>query len=334
MIENCNRINDSRISKVMNHFINNFSDKGKNESQTSSSLSKHLTINKKIVLMIFLALLILPVVSALVGTDESGFSMAGCEDKTLLGRCSDISFGGIGKPFFCNISATGFNLTPNCGLNSSSFCACPSEAIVCGKDRDCTTVENKKALCASHNQNSDDCVTLGGNIIGGVCFWNTTEPKCKACPDLGYFDCSYYTNNGGEDACELDSCFLGKSGLGVGIYESEVTFVNYYREWYNNECVLSYNTQDPAGNKCNCRTTQKLSECIDDEATLTWTKVCTNTTADTHCVTNITQPRTTPISCGKATSPLPFFSFFNFVAVLSFLLVYYAFKIKKEGKKK
>jgi len=324
MIDNCNRINDSRISKVMNHFINNFSDKRKKAKSV-----EHLTqLTKKIFLMIFLALLILPVVSALVGTDESKFSMAGCWDKTLLGRCSPLN-----KPGFCTDTGGVFNLTPNCGLNSS-YCACPPEVIVCGKNRDCTAVENRKGECESHDNDLDNCITLGDQIIGGVCFWNSTG-ECKACPDLGYFDCSYYTNNGGEAACELDSCFLGKSGLGVGIYESEVTFVNYYCEWNaTSGCALSYNMQDPAGNKCNCRTTQKLSECIDDEAALTWTKVCVNTTAEAPCVTSITQPRTTTISCGKATSPLPFFSFFNFVAVLSFLLVYYVFKIKKEGKKK
>jgi len=232
-----------------------------------------------------------------------------------LGRCS------ADKPKYCS-SVNGFDLVYKCGLNSG-FCPCPPNFPACETGGECRTAEEFKGEC-ERQDNASKCVTAGNNVVGGVCYWDSIEGKCKPCPDLTKNDCSFYNSS---SACEMDSCFLGKSGLGSGFYESEVAFVDYFCEWYENKCVLYYNTQDRTGKKCACKTTQKLSECVNDAATLTWTKRCTSLTEDTTCEF-IPDERTTPIACGRAVSPLPFFSFFNFVAVLSILFVYYIFRVK------
>jgi hypothetical protein len=67
---------------------------------------------------------------------------------------------------------------------------------------------------------------------------------------------------------------------------------------------------------------QKLGACIDDSATLDWSKKCVdkngNPTPD-----STTETQHTKIPCGKVASPLPFFDMLNLIAVAIFLSIYY-----------
>jgi len=268
-----------------------------------------------ILLFFILAIISIAFVSA-AGTDTaiSRFNMPGCEDQTLPYFCSISETKGI--PYYCTPSLT---IVSNC-----TKCGCPPKnqitAIWCTANK-CQAPSGTCTSCTGKLEDScKDCL--------GVCYWNSTA--CNQCPDktTEMIDCSFY---GKERTCAEDMCFLGKTGFGVGFYESPWVIVNYTCEWDvplpeeggEASCRLSYNTINPnTGVISRCRTTQNLGPCVNDVAELKWSKICKN--AQGVVTEGSDVPQTTPIPCGKVASPLPFFDILNFIVVAIVLSFYYS----------
>jgi len=275
---------------------------------------------KKILLILssfILAIIGLSFVQA-AGTDTaiSRFLMPGCEDQTLPYFCSISETRGI--PYYCVESESDLLLITNC-----TNCGCPPQnhitAIWCNKaNNNCQDPGSQCSGCVGKSVNDcKDCL--------GVCYLDGTA--CKKCPDktTGQIDCSFY---GTGNTCAEDMCFLGKTGFGVGFYESPWVIVNYTCEWYGGSCRLGYNTIDPKTGKISrCKTTQQLGSCVNDEATLIWSKICK--TAEGEITEGDEIPKETKIPCGKVASPLPFFDMINFIFVAICLSLYYSLRNKK-----
>jgi len=280
---------------------------------------------RKIILLLsffILAIISLTFVQA-AGTDTaiSRFNMPGCEDQTLPYFCSISDNYGI--PFYCT-SSLGKPIT-NC-----TKCGCPPPnnlpAIWCNTAISEPNCEERPTECTPCSKKT---TLTGCQGCLGVCYWNETAAtnKCKGCPDktAEQIDCSFYGTD--NNACAQDMCFLGKTGFGVGFYESPWVIVNYSCELDNTvspqSCRLGYNTIDPkTGRISRCRTMQQLGACVNDAAILTWSKKCTSILPP-YAVTEESPEQQTSIPCGRVASPLPFFSILNMVVVAIFFSIYY-----------
>lgn len=282
-------------------------------------------MRKTILLLSFFVLAVISITFVYAGSDSStaNFNLLGCsEDYTPVSWCSGSS--DYGMPFYCSPDIVPYKLAEKCVI-----CQCPTNTNPWCNPAGTGECSSKPAGLVCEDETADCATYLG------VCFFDNSASKCKTCPDqlTNLTDCSFYKD---EKSCNEDSCFLGKNGFGVGFYESKYVPVNYSCEWYQPSvqeggevsCRLGYTTIDSQGTLSRCKTTQKLSPCVNEIAEMAWTKTCI-----TGGISSKTSGKTS-VSCGKAASPLPFFSALNLVIAVSIIFLIYSLAfLRKKGEK-
>lgn len=254
--------------------------------------------------------------AAAPGTGEGSVTIEieGCADATKCWECSRSA--AYGPPYLCNCSK---GISPQEGsqlqnnfcfgydgkVGTSDDCGCPGGSYCIPEKKD------KAGSCASapgdcKGSNWEDCVTSGA----GCYYENNT---CKTCEPAGDKNCNNYGNNG---SCISDICGYGKHGLGsvICLGAEDCGCV-----WDGSKCGLNATTEE--GESCTYTYTA-LGPCVNETATWEWEKICGS-------VSTIGSEK---VDCGKAISPLPFFTLTSFLFCVALLFLYYTFLIRKSKK--
>jgi len=269
---------------------------------------------KSIVIAIFFCLIfclfLINIVKAAIGEKSIAIQVEGCGDGTKCSECSST------QPLFCDCSIgrspeNGSKLIdnycrgPDLEIGTADDCGCPLPSYCSPKDGSCTS---ETGNCEKYGGSSPtECIKYGAG-----CYFNNS--KCKTCEPAGDKNCNNYDN---KEACESDICGYGKHGIG-----SAMCLTAEYCEclWDTTTSTCGLNATTEEGVSCTYKSTH-LSECVDGKASWTWTKVCNGDTTT----------GSEEVDCGKAISPLPFFTTSSFLFVVVLLFIYYAFLMRRKN---
>lgn len=258
------------------------------------------------------------------------FSVLGgriCEDGTLDGKCSIFT---KGKKCICENEVC--ELKSDCGGNryEGEECGCFS-GLYCYLDTgECGT---PKAKC--NELDKEKCLSSPG------CYFEFEGCKYCSSEDEEFKNqkiesCSDYSDG---ISCATDSCGAGLNGIGTEncnkIDEYGNIIENCKCAWQNNECVFSYSTRSS-----NYRGTPETGTCTKSIIELEGCGEDGFRTVEIRyegdgCPTDSEGnpiSETKKISCGKAYSVLPFFTWFNLLVVLGILVLFYT--LRKEKRKR
>ncbi len=172
------------------------------------------------------------------------------------------------------------------------------------------------------------------------CYWsNGDEGECLACYQNNKpQSCSDYS----EKACAVDNCGMARIGLGSEDCGKVITQngIQYYVDnchcsWHSEAfgCQLNQTlTEDGTGEQKDCAYSIEYSECGGGGCEINER----NVTYDLADGSDIGCPKPEPEcqTCALLLRPMPFFSWFNVIAVIALLAILYIFifKIKKQRK--
>jgi len=259
-------------------------------------------------------------VRAPVGEGSVTISIEGCADATKCWECSRSAT--YGPPYLCNCSK---GISPEGGAQlQNNFCFGYDGKV--GTLDDCGCPANSYCI-PEGKSNAGSCTSTPGDCKGGNwedcvksgagCYFESG--KCKTCEPISeeksQASCSDYSSN---ESCISDICGYGRYGLGsVMCLGAEVCGCAW--DATTSTCRLNATTEE--GTSCVYKYTS-LGECVNEKATWVWEKTCDG----------VLSSGSEEVDCGKAISPLPFFTLTSFLFCASLLFLYYTLLRRKSKK--
>ncbi|UZE93979.1 MAG: Ig-like domain-containing protein [Candidatus Pacearchaeota archaeon] len=202
----------------------------------------------------------------------------------------------------------------------------PGQIIPCSPGWICNYVTGKCQPTSTQDECHDNATTC--NIITG-CYWDYPDippPYCKHCQTEGPETCSGYDNQG---TCNLDPCVVKNVGCPSGASDCRC-------EWETDECILKYQQQT---NGDFCEITLRQGTCEEGcqgKINYRWQNyTCDPGSCSEQACVDLTYPppdytKSECVICPTPFRELPFFSWWNILAVVSVLIVFYIFMLRKK----
>ncbi len=160
------------------------------------------------------------------------------------------------------------------------------------------------------------------------CYWDSPEiPFCKHCiGQQGPSECLDYNH---EKACEYGN--TDKCGIGSGCFGALSGAYDCYCNWesISEECLLKYTLEPNTGECCSCSYSHGDCDSCDGK-TNHREKITTCVPCNVGDECSITEPIRECIPCAIVFKPLPFFSWWHVLIVMSILTIFYIFIFKRK----